>query len=149
MFNDKEIEERRKETPSITYYKNDDGTWEKIERSLQCPEDVFLADRCQGVKGHKGVHWAFSPCGSFCYTDNDDDLTCNGEAGSIPPENDAYRTPLSMQAHYHLSFFSVTPVTDIDLINRLNKGEEIEGADIDTPQTDEELKHFLGSDEND
>jgi len=70
---------------TVIYSTDGKGHWIRREWVDQCPEDVFLAARCQGVKGHKGVHWCYKPDGSFAWDDNDDDPQEDGSSGSTPP----------------------------------------------------------------
>ena len=130
----------------VAYYELDDGSWKWLDYAEQCPEDVFLLKRCQGVKGHKGVHWAYDESGSFCYEDNKDDSTENGYSGSIPPEHKDYRTPISMREHYHLNHTKVSPLVDEEIIARIKKRQLKNGESLDRPyrgklSTTPTLKH--------
>jgi hypothetical protein len=97
---------------NICYYSNGKGRWLRREWKPQCSSRVFLYGRCQGVKGHKGVHWCYSPSGDFQWDDNDDDPKRDGCAGSTPPDHKDYIAPGKMDNHYFLSHFTDTQVTD-------------------------------------
>lgn len=118
---------------NIVYYAIGQG-WIRREWKPQCSSRVFLSGRCQGVKGHKGVHWCYSPSGSFHWDDNLDDPTRDGCAGSTPPGHKTYVAPLRMQKHYYLSHYTDTTVTGDAIIAMLEKGKTPErGAAIDRP----------------
>lgn len=119
---------------SNTLYSTDgEGYWSKREWAEQCPEEVFMSGKCQGVKGHKGVHWCYGEDGSFKWDDNDDDPTEKGAAGSIPPDHKTYRHPIDMQPLYWLSNYTDTEITDPELIAKLENDETEEGASITRP----------------
>lgn len=119
------------------------GRWWRRTWEEQCSGEVFMYGRCQGVKGHKSVHWCYSPCGSFCYSDNDDDPTENGCAGTIPPDHKTYRHPKDMQKLYYMEFSSDEEITDPDEIARLERGEMRDNESINRPVTDPEILKML------
>jgi hypothetical protein len=108
------------------------GRWWKSEHECQCPETAWFLSRCQGVEGHKGVHWSFSPDGSFCFSDNVNDPSENGCSGTTPPDHKCYRTPLEM-AKYHFMKSVTHEVTDPVEIARLESGETKSGESISRP----------------
>jgi hypothetical protein len=99
---------------------------------------VFLESltlvRCQGVKGHEGVHWRYAPSGDFEWHYNMDDPKHDGCAGSTPPGHKSYVSPVKMQKHYFMSHYTDTEVTDKGIIAMLEKDKTPEqGASIDRP----------------
>ena len=127
---------------NITYYGNGKGRWLKRVCRRQCPKKVFFYGRCQGVRGHKGVHWRYSASGDFEWDDNerdpkqDDDHGC---AGSIPPGDESYPSPMRMQKRYYMRHYLDAEVTDKAVIAMLENGETPEpDASIDRPLSKEE-----------
>ena len=122
---------------NIAYYTDGKGRWLRREWKHQCTARVFLSGRCQGVKGHKGLHWCYSPSGDFDWDDNDDDPKENGCSGSTPPGAEGYVSPVKMEKHYYMSHHTDTEVTDKAVIAQLDKGNPPEkNASIDRPVTD-------------
>ncbi len=115
------------------YSTNGTGVWYKTIFSEQCDEKVFLIGQCQGVSGHKGVHWAFDKSGRFCYSDNESDPSEHGCSGQIPAGHASYRSPLEMTKQYHMSQRHMIKVTDPNEIARLEKNELMEGESITRP----------------
>jgi hypothetical protein len=110
------------------YSRNDKGAWWRTEWSAQCPKKAYLSDKCQGVLGHKGVHWAFGADGSFHYG------LVDGGCGCIPPGHKDYRTPQSMQKLHYLRFKKTVKVTDKAIIAKLEKDKTPEkDASINRP----------------
>ncbi len=125
---------------NVWYYTDGKGYWLRREWKRQCSEKVFFYGRCQGVKGHKGVHWRFGPSGDFEWSDNDNDPQEGGGAGSTPPDHDDYVSPLKMQKHNHTSHYTDAEVTDKAIIALLEKGKPPEpDAAINRPVTDKRL----------
>ena len=124
------------------YYTNGKGYWLRREWKPQCPAKVFFYGRCQGVKGHKGVHWCYSPSGSFQWDrEKDDPQYEDAAAGSTPPGHKKYVSPLKMQKHYYVSHYDDSEVTDKAIIAMLDKNKTPEpGASINRPVTKAELK---------
>ena len=118
---------------NILYSTDGEGHWSKREWSKQCEEKVFMYGQCQGVEGHKGVHWCYGACGSFEWDDNDDDPTEKGCAGSTPPDHKFYKHPIEMQPLYWLSNYTDTEITNPEHIEKLEKDEVEEGASITRP----------------
>lgn len=124
----------RKNGANIAYYSDGRGKWIRREWKPQCSSKVFIYGRCQGVKGHKGVHWCYSPCGSFAWADNDDDRQHDGCAGSTPPGHKDYVSPVKMQKHHYIGHYQDTKVTDKAVIAMLERDKTPEkGAAIDRP----------------
>lgn len=121
--------------PHILFSTDGKGNWNRREFALQCTERVFFGSRCQGVLGHKGVHWHFNASGSFMYDDNENDSTENGCSGMIPPDHKDSRTPLEMQKEYYITNFTDSVVTDANEIARLEKGQMRSNETIDRPVT--------------
>lgn len=118
------------------YSKDHEGNWWKTVWAEQCPEKVFIHGQCQGVKGHKGVHWMYGPSGSYEWDDNDDDPKHKHEniaCGSTPPEHKDYVDPRTMAPHYYREHNTTTKVEDPEKIEALNRGEFEDGASINQP----------------
>ncbi len=129
-----------KKGANICYYGNGRSHWIRREWKPQCSEKVFFYGRCQGVKGHQGVHWCYSPSGSFQWSDNDDDPKHDGAAGSTPPGHKSYVAPVKMDKHYYLSHFTDTEVTDKGILAMLEKDKTPErDAGINRPVTDKRI----------
>ena len=90
--------------------------------------------RCQGVKGHRGVHWCYSASGNFEWAIHDEAPRDDAVAGSTPPGHREYVSPVKMQKHYFLSHHTDMQITDEAIIAMLEKGKTPErGASIDRP----------------
>lgn len=134
--------------PHVRFATDGKGRWWKTVWQRQCPEGVFLAGRCQGVEGHKGVHWRYNPCGSLRYSDNANDPSEHGGSGSIPPGHQNYKPPQELQHLYFMSYKETAEVTDPGEIARLERGQLRDGESLDRPydpgeEQDEELKATL------
>lgn len=123
--------------PHVMFSTNGKGRWWKVTWEKQCPEKVFLTGKCQGVEGHKGVHWCYGPCGSFNWDDNENDPSEEGGAGSIPPGHRSYHKPEKMQKHYYMTQHTTVEVTDPEEIARLERGEMKNNESINRPVTPE------------
>ena len=124
----------------VCYYTNGKGSWLRREWKPQCPAKVFIYGRCQGVKGHRGVHWCYSPSGDFQWDDNDDDPKHDGCAGSTPPGHKSYAPPLKMEKYYYMSHYTDAEVTDKTVIALLEKEKTPErDASINKPVTDKAI----------
>lgn len=121
------------------------GRWWKRTWCKRCTEEVFLFDQCQGVSGHKGVHWSYSPSGSFCWSDNKED-PCEGHekgsAGSTPPDHFLYVSPRDMVENYYLSTYEDVEVIDLVEIARLEADETTENESVNRPVTEAEIESF-------
>jgi hypothetical protein len=132
----------------ITYYEMGPGRWLRRVWNPQCTARVFIYGRCQGVKGHKGLHWRYSPSGSYDWANNENDPASNssddGVAGSTPPGHEEYVHPETMQDHYYVSHHTDAVVTDKAIIAMLEKGKTPEkGAALDRPVKDKAVLKFL------
>lgn len=125
----------------VTYQTNGKGRWWKRVSAKRCVGEVFLHGQCQGVKGHKGVHWSFSPAGNFCWSDNEKDPQEGGCSGSTPPSHKDYKSPLEMDKHHYSNLGSDwEEITDAELIARLDRDEILDdGASVIRPVTDKKL----------
>lgn len=128
--------------PHVMYWTDGKGNWHRRAWKRQCPCNVFLRGRCQGVEGHKGVHWSYSPCGSFCYDDNEEDLTENGCSGSIPPDHKHYHKPQDMAKQYYMNFYEDSDVTDPEEIARLERGQTKPGESVNRPCSKEVVERL-------
>lgn len=116
-----------------SFFTNGDGKWSKTTWPDQCKEKVFLTGKCQGLSGHKGVHWCFNPSGWFCWSDNKENPIKDGCSGSTPPGHVLYRHPLEMQEFHWRNFYTKEEVTDPKEIERLEKGIIGDDETIDRP----------------
>lgn len=128
-----EGEEPENDKPHIHYVTDGKDRWCKVEYKRQCPEGVFMCGRCQGVEGHKGVHWRYDASGSFHYDDNDADPSEGGCSGTIPPEHASYRSPKEMAKHFFREHRVETELTDPDEIARLKSDKLTEGESSSRP----------------
>lgn len=140
---------KKKHESRIHYSTDGRGRWWKRVTSPQCSNGVFFGHECQGVAGHKGVHWCFNEHGSFIYEDNDDDQTQGGCSGSTPPDHKHYRTPLEMQKEYYMQHSVSTEITDPEEIAKLEEWrdkptkkryEYFGEASFDGPASPEDVK---------
>jgi hypothetical protein len=126
----------KKSGSNVLYTTDGKGRWIRREWKPQCSSKVFFYGRCQGVEGHKGVHWCYSASGSFQWDDNDNDPKHGGCAGSTPPGHKKYVSPVKMQKHYYVAHYTDTEVTDPAIIAKLEKDQPPEkGASINRPVT--------------
>lgn len=132
-----------KKRPHIMYSMIDEERWSQRIWKEQCPHEmIFGQHRCQGVEGHKGVHWCFNAAGEFEYEDNDADSTENGCSGTIPPGHQHYRTPLEMQKHYHILHYEDSEVIDPVVLARLKRGRLQANESRIVPVSPEEEARF-------
>ena len=127
------------------YSTNGKGEWWKREWQEQCPQSVFLHGQCQGVKGHKGVHWAFTSSGSFTWSDNKRDPLkgeMKGCSGTTPPDHKDYKTPLQMQKHHHNSFYTDSKVADPKEIARLEREDLKVHESLNRPVSEAEISRL-------
>jgi hypothetical protein len=118
----------------VTYSGDGQGNWWRTEYAVQCPETVFLYGQCQGVEGHKDIHWNYAPNGDLNWDDNKNDPQCAGCCGSTPSGHKHYRPPEEMRRHYHLAHHSTEEVTDPEVIRRLEDDDPPEaGAAVTRP----------------
>lgn len=113
----------------VLYATDGEGNWWRTEFAIQCEEEVFLYGQCQGVAGHKGIHWRYAPNGDLNWSDNDDDPQCAGCAGTTPSGHKNYRAPEEMRDLYYLANKASGEVTDPVLIQRLEDDDPPEGDD--------------------
>jgi len=120
---------------NVAYYTDGKGYWLRREWKQQCPAKVFFYGRCQGVKGHPGVHWSYSASGNFEWAANGQARkNPDAVAGSTPPGHKEYVSPAKMQKHYYLSHYKDEEVTDKTIIAMLEKDKPPErNASIDRP----------------
>lgn len=122
---------------NVLFSETTDGRWFRREWVEQCDEKLFLGDQCQGVKGHKGVHWHYKLDGSFHWDDNDDDPQEDGCSGTTPPGHKTYITPEKMTEQHYRSHFTDSEVTDPLEIERLKRNEQSEDEAITRPVSPE------------
>lgn len=102
---------------------NRDGKWWEIISKAQCGEQVCFYAACQGVKGHKGVHWCYDLSGYYCYHDNKDDSTEEGGCGKTPPSHKDYVSPEIMAPYFYRNIGKeFVEIIDVVQLNRLNAG---------------------------
>jgi hypothetical protein len=132
---------------NIMYSTDGKGYWVKRTWVKQCTHKVFLGGKCQGVEGHKGVHWCYESDGSYKYENNKDDPESIDErgiaGGTIPPEHKSWISPKKMAKKYHLAHYKDTVVTNKDIINRLENDDPPEKyASVNRPVDPEEWKRI-------
>ena len=144
----KDMKEQPK--PSVGYKTDGKGHWWRTEVQPQCSKEDIFELRCQGVWGHKGVHWAYKPDGSYAYWLNESDPNSIGEdigAGWTPPDHKSYIHPKDKRKEYYLSFYSIKEVEEEAVIQRLeNEDPPEEDASIDRPLSPEETKYLKDND---
>lgn len=129
---------------NILFSTNGDGKWFRTEWQPQCPKEVFMGSKCQGVEGHEGDHWCYGPQGDYMFDCDREDLDdYDVAAGQIPAGHHEYKKPEDMRKHYHMSHYSYDEVTDKEKIAQLERGEMNDGESITRPcdlETVKELK---------
>lgn len=113
---------------SVTYYGDGKGNWTKRTWAEQCDHKLTFGPQCQGVLGHTGNHWAYSPDGSYVYDVPGKLEEWEVAGGSTPPGHKEWVNPIDKRGDYHVEHFTTETVTDVDLINRLNNEEDVDGA---------------------
>ncbi len=135
-----------KPKPTVGYTTDGEGRWWRTERQPQCSVEDIFGLNCQGVWGHRGVHWAYKPEGSYAYWKNESDPTSIGEnvgAGWTPPDHESYVNPKDKRTEYFGQFHSTIEITDPKLIQRLeNDDTPEEDAFVDKPLSPEEIKRL-------
>lgn len=133
--------------PSITYHKISDGKWLKQTFPDQCEEEIIMAGRCQGVKGHKGDHWCYANDGSYTWHVNKSEKEIGKydvAAGKTPPGHENYVHPEKMIDKQFRSLNTVEDVTDPELIVKLENGDDMldDDVSITRPVSEEDIKRF-------
>ena len=124
-----------------TFYFDGKESWLRRDWAQQCSHKILLLRRCQGVEGHDGDHWCFSPNGSYHWSrDNDHPEYQRAASGMTPPTSEDYRTPLEMNSYYHLNHYEDHEVTDPEELDRLNRGDFRPEESVDRPCTEEEVE---------
>lgn len=126
----------------ILYSTDGRGRWFRRKFAPQCPAKVFFWDRCQGVRGHAGVHWCYGPDGSFRWSANKRCRRHDAAAGSTPPDHKDYVPPAEMAAQYFLCHTKDSEVKNKTLIARLERDETKEGESITRPVSEAEAKQL-------
>jgi hypothetical protein len=127
----------------VLYSTDGKGHWFKREWVEQCPHKIFLGGKCQGVKGHKGIHWCYREDGSFQWENQDKEVIKKTDiaGGDTPPGHKNWVSPKKMMKEHYLHHYTDTVITDKDLITRLEKNKPPEkGASIDRPVDPKEWK---------
>lgn len=132
---------------SAFYHTAGDGRWFKRVFATQCRAEILIffagrclfAGRCQGVKGHKGVHWCYGEDGSFKWGDNKKNPQHAGCSGTTPPGHKQYVAPVDMAKRYYLNHSTETEVTNKAKIARLNRGELERNACLSCPAKIDEV----------
>lgn len=128
---------------NIRYSTDGNGNWWRTQWDDQCSEKLLFGNRCQGTKGHKGVHWCYGLDGSFEWSDNDSDpppLCC---AGITPPGHKAWISPVDQIEKHHMNFRQESKVTDPKVVSKLENEEELEeGASYTRPVVLKDLKNI-------
>ena len=139
---------------NIVYHQVSSNNWLKQEFADQCSEKIFIRGECQGIKGHQGHHWCYSPSGNYCWSSEKKDLKPHEAAcGSTPPGHSDYINPVGKYDDYYLRHNETTEVKDEGLVDKLENGEDMgEGVSTTRPLSQEEVKELkddgiLGADE--
>ncbi len=128
---------------NILFQTGGDGKWFRTEWQSQCPKEVFMGSKCQGVEGHEGDHWCFGPQGDYMWDCDRDGLEdYDAVAGQTPAGHPDYKTPMEMRKHYHMAHYSCDEVTNKKEIIRLDRGEMNDGESITRPVDLEDIKEF-------
>lgn len=117
----------------VLYSTSGDGRWYKTTIPKQCRQRLAGdAQRCQGIVGHDGDHWAFDEAGRYCYLSEipDPDGVVYGE---IPPSHPSYKSPLQLEKYYYMGLGVKVEVTNALEIDRLNRGNMRPGETISRP----------------
>lgn len=122
-----------KKRKEVMFSTDGKGHWWRREWAQKCPEKVFFGRHCQGVEGHKGVHWCYGEDGSLHWDDNELDPQEDGCSGTTPPGHPSYITPLKMSKKLWLNHFTDSEVTDPDELDRLEREETRPGECITCP----------------
>jgi len=137
---------KKENQPSIHYATNGEGRWWRTEIEPQCADKDIFDLQCQGVHGHRGVHWAYKPDGSYAYWLNDADPSSIDKdigAGWIPPDHETYVHPIDKQKESFMRFRRTVEIVDPELIEKLENDDSPEAdASIDRPLAPEELKRL-------
>jgi len=110
------------------YQKIEDKKWIVITYPEQCNEDILFNHKCQGVKGHKGVHWAYNENGSFHWSINRKEQKkpiskLDAVSGMTPPGHEKYISPVDKYKDYYLFNSEKKEITDPKLIKKLENDE--------------------------
>ena len=120
------------------------GHWWRREWKPQCPEKVFIMDRCQGVIGHEGDHWCFSEKdGSACLEqdeDHPDYRMLRAVRRRQTTKSIVHRW--RCRRHCYMSHYTDSDVTDPEEIARLDRGETSEGESINRACTPQNSNNF-------
>ncbi len=134
---------KKKDKPHIMYTTDGKGNWWRVEWAKQCSEEIILYGRCQGVEGHKGDHWCYSPGGDYNHSHNyaEGKLESHEIAGgSCPPGHKSYTNPEKMQKYFYMSSHQKTKVTDKKVIARLENDDPPEKhASLNRPVPEEKV----------
>lgn len=134
----------KKPKPSVGYQTDGQGRWWRSATQPQCADEDIFGLKCQGVWGHKGVHWAYKQDGSYAYWKNDLDPDSIGKdigAGWTPPCHESYTHPLDKRSEYFGNHHSIEEVKDPLLIKKLEIEEAPEeDAFINRPLLAEEIQ---------
>ncbi len=110
---------------SRTTYWFENGAWHQQVNAGQCPEEFWVFDhRCQRVEGHDGSCWSYSPWGSFT------EFWKNGGATSTPPGHAKWVHPTTREDEYYVKHYVRGPVTDPDILRKLEARELLQTDDV-------------------
>lgn len=144
------MREREKPDRGIHFRKDTEGRWWRKEYR-QCPEELPTAGFCQGIEGHKGPHWCYSPCGSLVTA------PLEGGLSFCPPDHKRYVHPKDVQQFRYTSLATELLIDDPEEIKRLDEGKLRSGESASgwlqdtkpyrewkrTPEEEEELRKQL------
>ncbi|WP_045214439.1 hypothetical protein [Desulfonatronovibrio magnus] len=136
----------KKPKPTVGYLTDGKGRWWRSETQPQCSDEDVFGLICQGVWGHRGVHWSYKQDGSYAYWINESDpgsIEKGIAAGWTPPDHESYVHPLDKRSEYYVTHHSVEEVVDPLVIERLENEDPPEtDAYIDRPLSPDEIKHL-------
>lgn len=103
------------------YHTDGWGNWTCTTFPEQCPEQICMGWQCQGIKGHKDIHWSYREDGSLAWSDNEQDPKHDLCSGLTPPGHSEYINPVDMTDKCYLSQPITVKITDSAMINMLEK----------------------------
>ncbi len=114
------------------------GRWVERTWAKQCPETglCLLGGRCQGIEGHKDIHWCYDSDGTFNWAANESEKKLKDTdvaGGSMPPGHPSYTHPKKMMRCYYMRFHTDIEITDKKLIAKFEAGFIPRNASITAP----------------
>jgi hypothetical protein len=109
----------------ILYWTDGKGRWYKRIYKEKCNESLICGYKCQGCKGHSGVHWAYASEGSFCYGNRKSSKESKRGIGGgiIPPGTTNWISPEKKYKDFYAHNYTVKKLTDKKDIKRIESGK--------------------------